>query len=224
MIFSYTLINVFHDICPRQAYERWWLKVKVPESPEMKKGFADHKSLENRFKFGHKLPDHLDVCEPTCEALIARGIPITEVKMGVDRNLASTGFFDNDCYLRSVADVKLYNADNTTVFIGDWKTGKKRENGEPLQLMILAASAFAYYPTLQSATCTNIYTQTGQMGAIHNWKRSELPELWRTIVPLIQEIEQAEAAKRFPERQGPLCKWCPVFKCQHNTNPEKGNV
>lgn len=222
MIFAYTLINTFHDVCPWQAYQRWWLKLKVPTTPEMQKGFDDHSALEKRLKFGHALPPHLDVCEPTCEALMARGIPITETKMGVTRSLESTGFWDNDCYLRSVADVKLYNDGNTSVFIGDWKTGKKREDGEPLQLMILAGSAFAYYPTLQTVAAANIYTSDGKTGKVHTWRRSQLPEIWRTIVPMIQEIEQAEKDNNFPKRKGPLCGWCPVFSCEHNRNPQKG--
>lgn len=230
MIYSYTLVNTFHDVCPRQAYERWWLKIKVPESPEMVAGMKDHKSLEKRLKHGHQLPDHLDGVEPICEAFMARGIPQAEVKFAVDRDLADTGFFDDDCYIRGVSDVKLYNAANTSVFIGDWKTGKPKEDGEPLQLMINAAAEFAATPTANAVSCANIYTKTATMGTVHNWQRSEVPTLWRSIVPLIDEIEDAEEKLQqgknvdlaFPKRQGPLCGWCPVFTCSFNRNTQRG--
>lgn len=227
MIFSYSLISCFHDVCPRQAYERWWNKLKGPESTEMKAGFADHAALEKRLKYGHELPPHLDKCEPIVEALLtpranATGIPLTERKMGVDRQCNFTGFFDNDCYIRSVADVMNYARDNISVFIGDWKTGKPKEDKEPLQHMILAATAFAEYPEMQHVSAANIYTKTGLLGTVNTWQRSELPGLWRVIIPLVQEIEDAEQRKAFPERKGPLCAWCPVFKCQHNNNPQRG--
>lgn len=225
MIYSYTLINTFHDVCPRQAYERYYAKsVPFVETPKLKKGKDDHKALENRLGFGHALPDHLDICEPICENLMSRGIPLTETKMGVTRQLEPCGFWDNDAYLRGASDVMLYNKPSTSVFIGDWKTGKKREDGAPLQLMILAAFAFAGTAALELAAAANIYTQTGKLGTLHTWRRSELPEIWRTVIPLIQEIELAETNKHFPERQGPLCKWCAVFSCRFNTNPEKANA
>lgn len=222
VIYSYSLINTFHEVCPRQAYERWWLKCPTPVSAKLTKGNADHKALEKRLVHGNRLPDDLQQCEPICEAFMARGVPVAETKFAVNRALESTGFFDSDCYIRGVSDVKLYSKNDTSVFIGDWKTGKKREQGEPLQLMINAAAEFAETPDAQTVTCANIYTKPGQMGQVHSWKRSELPELWRVIVPLVQEIEQAEAAGKFPERQSPLCAWCPVFHCQHNRNPQRG--
>lgn len=189
----------------------------------MKAGMDDHKALEKRLQHGYTLPDHLYACERIIVPLLERGIPLAERKMGVTRNLDFTGFFDNDVYIRSVADVMLYAKDNSSVFIGDWKTGKVKEDKDPLQHKILAATAFSEYPQMQLVAAANIYTKTATMGNVNTWRRSELPGLWRDIIPLVQEIEAAEQRKSFPERQGPLCGWCPVFKCRHNTNPQRGN-
>jgi len=222
MIYSYSLINCFHEVCPRQAYERWWLKVKAPYTPEQYNGITLHKATERRMLHDVPLPPELTQIEHLCKALEGRGIPQLEVKMATARDCTATGFWDGDAYLRGVLDVALYNADNTQVFIGDWKTGKKREDGVPLQLMIFAAFTFAYDEPLKQVTAVNMYTRDGTMGKVHTWNRSELPELWRHILPLIHEIEQAEFDQKWPERQGPLCAWCPVFHCQHNRNPQKG--
>src|ERR1700750_1810694 len=102
MIFSYTLIDTFHNVCPRQAYERWWLKVKEPETQAMIDGKWAHKCLAQRLMYRESLPFGVKDLEPTCAAIEARGTAQCEVKMAVDRNLQSSGFFDNDTYIRGV--------------------------------------------------------------------------------------------------------------------------
>lgn len=219
MIYSYTLIDTYQT-CPRQAYERFWLKIPVPETPELKKGKETHKALERRLLFDHPLVEELAHLEPICAAIDSRGVPQVEVKLGVDRQLEKTGFFDNDVYLRSVLDVLLLSEDRTKGIIKDWKTGKNREaQKEPLQLMIFAAQAFAAVSELQNLTCLNVYTTNGTLGTAHHWTRAELPSLWRDIVPKIHEIEQAEFDQTWPEKPSALCGWCPVKNCQHNASP-----
>lgn len=219
MIFSYTLLNTYEN-CPRQAYERYWLKIPVPETDEMALGKQIHKHLENRLLFGldnNPLPTPLEPLEPICRSLEVRGVPETELKIAVSRDLTDTGFFDGDAYLRGVIDVRLLDAGREGAFILDWKTGKNREaDKEPLQLMICAAMTFAAEPTVQHVMAANCYTKTAQLGQAHSWRRSELPDLWRTILPLIHEIEQAEFDGKWPERPSGLCGWCPVKNCQHN--------
>lgn len=218
MIFSYTLIDTFHNVCPRQAYERF-VKKSIPfvETPEMKKGKEAHKALEKRLSHSYPLPGGLAACEPVAKAIDARGIPFVEKRFGVDRNLNHTGFFDTDVWLRGNVDVQLMSKEYAGAFIVDWKTGKNREGGkEPWQLMIYAGATFAEYPECQRVTAVNVYTGTGQMGTAHTWTYTEAPAIWRTIVPLMQEIEYAEQTGKWPETPGPLCGWCPVVKCQHN--------
>ncbi len=219
MIFSYTLIDTFHNVCPRQAHERWWLKIPVPETAEMLEGKKVHKHLENRLGLRRAtplpLPPELESLEPICAALAVRGSVETELKTAVDRELGHTGFFDRDAYIRGVLDVLVRGDRNA--FVVDWKTGKNREAGkEPLQLMLSAAYVLTELPHMEQVTAVNVYTKTGQMGTAHSWTRAELPGIWRTILPLVQEIEQAEAERKWPETPSGLCGWCPVLKCQHN--------
>jgi hypothetical protein len=222
MIFSYTLIDTFHNTCPRQAYERWWNKIPVPASKEMDEGKRVHKHLENRLGL-HKpvqLPAELQHLEPICQSIEGRGSPTTELKVAVNRNLEHSGFFDKDTYCRGVLDVLLRGQTSAAVF--DWKTGKNREGDkEPLQLMLSAAYVLTELKHIDSVMAANIYTKTGQLGQAHTWTRAELPGIWRTIVPLIDEIEQAErqGPRAFMEKPSGLCGWCPVFACQHNRTP-----
>ena len=217
MIFSYTLIDTFHNVCPRQAYERWWNKLPSPDSPESLAGKRVHKELERRLSFREPMLFEMRELEPICAAIEARGVVQTEKKLAVARDLTSTGFFDGDVYLRGVLDVLL--VPGRSAFVVDWKTGKNREaSKEPLQLMLSAAYVFAEYPDVGAVTALNVYTKTAQMGQAHSWSRAELPTIWRTLLPLVHEIEQAEmdGPSAFKERPGALCGYCPVKNCQHN--------
>lgn len=220
MIHSYSSISTYHDSCPRQFYERYVSKTApFIDTPETLAGKRDHKALENRLLHDTPLPEHLTQCEPVCAAIDARGIAQLEVRMAVKDDLTETTFFARDAWCRGVLDVLLCQKDFSSAFIADWKTGKNREAGkEPLQLMLSAGYVFSYYPEMQSISAVNIYTKTGQMGAPHTWTRAELPTIWRTIVPLVQEIENAlpGGAAAFPERPSGLCGYCPVLTCQHN--------
>lgn len=220
MIHSYSSISCFHDSCPRQFYERYVSKTApFVETPETIEGKRVHKALEDRLLHDTPLDTDLAHCEPICAAIDARGIPQLEVRMAVDKKLEDTTFFAKDAWCRGVLDVLLCTPDYKSAFIADWKTGKNREAGkEPVQLMLSAGYVFANYPEMQSISAVNIYTKTGSMGMAHSWQRSELGAIWRTIVPLIQEIENQlpKGAAAFPERPSGLCGWCPVKTCQHN--------
>lgn len=211
--------------CARQAYERFVAKT-IPwvDTPELLAGKQDHKSLERRLQHDVPLPAHLEQCEGPVRAVLSRGTPLVEYKIAVDRNLAPTGFFDHDVYIRGVLDVLLLTKNWQTGFVVDWKTGKNREGQygkEPLQLMLSAAYVFAGHDNCESVTALNIYTGAAQMGTAHTWQRSELPELWRHVMPIIHEMEGCESAGKWPETPGPLCGWCPVLACSHNRSKER---
>lgn len=223
LVFSYTIIDCFHEVCPRQVHARWIRKVPQPETEALREGKRAHAELEARMMKKHSLEFGLHKMEAICAAVEKRGTVKTELKMGVNRDLQPASFFSNGVYIRSVLDVLVTNGSGAVNV--DWKTGKNREGDKtPLQLMLGAAQTFTAYPEVQNVLAFNAYTKTGGTGTVHSWNRSELPEIWRTVLPLIHEIEQAEFDNNWPERPGPLCGWCPDFSCSHNKNPDKPNA
>lgn len=214
MIFSYTLLSTFHDVCPRQAHERFWLKIPVAETPEMQTGTRVHKYIEEAVTGKDPLPAWLAHVNPVLASLMARGgEAMAEQKLAVNRSLQATGFWDGDAWLRGSIDFLLLSEPNALVV--DWKTGKKRD--KDLQLLLYALFVFAKYELVEAVTCVNYFVAENQkpMGQPFTWRRSEVPEMWRRVVPLIHEIELCEAENRWVERPSGLCSWCPVEKCQH---------
>lgn len=213
MIFSYTLIDTFHNVCPRQAHERFWLKIPVPRTPEMDAGTSVHVMIDQFIKDGRALPDKLQHIVPVINSLLARGgEAAAEQKMAVDRQLQATEFWADDAYIRGSLDFLLVTEPNALVV--DWKTGKKRD--KELQLMLYALFVFAKHPSVERVTCLNFFiADASPMGQPRTWARSELPEMWRHVLPLVHEIEQAEFDGKWPERASGLCGWCPVKQCRH---------
>lgn len=214
-VHSYTAIDTFHNICPRQANERFIAKtIPYSETPAMQDGKRIHKYIEDHINGVDPLPAWMGHVVPVIESLkrYGEGATRAELKMGVTNELAACHFFDPRVYLRGSIDLLL--ATNDTALIVDWKTGKKRD--KELQLMLYALFAFAVLPMLQNITALNFYVKEADpFGKRFTWTRAEVPEMWRTVIPLMHEIEQAIATGRFIERPGPLCKWCPVETCQH---------
>lgn len=216
MIFSYTLIDTFHNVCERQAYERFIAKsVKVDQTEDMEVGTRVHKYIEDHINGVDPLPAWLKHLIPVIESLKqhGRGATRTELKMGVTKDLAACDFFAGDVYLRGGIDLLLATDDRALII--DWKTGKKRD--KELQLLIYALFIFAVLPMIQQITCMNYFVaeNNAPMGQPFTWRRSQVSEMWREVLPLIHEIEAAIASGRFAEKPSGLCSYCPVQACQH---------
>lgn len=223
MIFSYTFLNTYHDICPRRAYEIYIAKsIPYTDTPATIEGKALHKAIERRMLHGAPLPPELATIEPICASFTGRGLKLAvEMKLGATKDWRPTDFFekkapdkiyDDTPRLRGVPDLNAYTtALQADAIIVDWKTGKPRDNY--LQHSINAALVFAHYGRVQRITALNVYTRTGEIGERHSFGRGTLAQQHAHLARLMDEVEQAET---FPERRSPLCQWCPVRACQHN--------
>lgn len=212
MIFSYSLISCF-DNCPRQAHERWWLKLPVEDTPELIAGHAAHKAIEAHIENDAELPANLSNVGAIISSFIARGGQyIAEHKCAVNRQLQGVPFWDKDAYIRGSIDFLFSQGPHA--FVVDWKTGKKRD--KELQLMLYALLVFAHFDSIQQVTTLNYYINEREpFGEPRTWARSESAGLWRHVLPLVHEIEQAEFDGKWPEKPSGLCGWCPVKHCQH---------
>src|SRR5262249_53398626 len=129
------------------------------------------------------------------------------------------GYFDNDVWVRGLADVigirsgEPQSWPTDTGLMLDWKTGKRRV--DELQLKILGTIAFAYYPTLNEIDSGYFWLQARAVDKVRI-KRSEQTSIWSEILPRVTALEQAYNNANMPAREGPLCRYCPVTSCAYN--------
>jgi hypothetical protein len=97
------------------------------------------------------------------------GDKLFEYQMAIRRDKSPCGWFDNDVWLRSIADVLVI--DDPTAFVFDWKTGKVREN--PTQLKLFAAMVMSHLPVNTVKTCY-VWLQYEQV-TMDTYHRADLP-------------------------------------------------
>ena len=224
LIYSFSFLDCYHNVCPRQAWEKYVAKT-VKYVPQVSADGVDaHKALEDRLKRDVPLPPPLANAEPVCASLKKPGLKLAiEVKMGCTVDWRPAPFFENNDpqspapRFRGVPDVNAYAPAAGAAVLVDWKP-KAKNNW--LQHAINASLVFANYDTVRSITAFNVIYKTGGLGERHSFSRDTLAETHAVIRRLADEIDAAGRSARWPERQGPLCAWCAVEACQFNRNKE----
>lgn len=214
LVGSYTLLNTY-DICPHQAFRRFVVKdIPFVETPAMKHGTEVHTGMERRIKNGTVAYREY---EPFAEAFLRAEVSFrtAEMKVGMRRDGDACDFFDKDVWFRGKIDVVLAGA--THGFIGDWKTGKTREDPDELELFSLMLKS--RMPQLTKVTGVYVWLKEMKLGKIHDL--SDFAGKFRSLVSRMDEIEQAKKMDWWPKQQGPLCNWCSVLDCEFNKNQGK---
>lgn len=215
---SYTVFDAFEN-CPLRYKHKYILREKEPETEHTRHGNLVHSALENRVRNNEVLPVPYRVYEPLAGS-VARAASkpgacvLTEYPFGVNRKLEPVGFFDKNVWGRGKGDVIIVNGPRA--WIGDWKTGKRREKKD--QLEIFSAFLFVCNPEVETVTATNLWLKEGKVGEIFIFHKRDTGQVWAEITRKAERIEKAVETDRFPPKPSPLCAYCAVHKCQFNPN------
>lgn len=202
MIFSYSAIKTYNT-CPRQYEALHLLKThKRESSPALEKGIEFHKKLEDAIRDGKGLPQKLKSWEVLASKL-HQGGAVPERKMAVDRNLQPCDFFDDHAWIRGVIDVD-FEVGNTCLQI-DWKTGKVRPDA--LQADFYALLKWAQNPNL-TIDFKFAFLEHNVVHPVHPTTKAK-----DEVPAMVSRIEMAE---EFPPTPSFLCRYCPVYECEHN--------
>lgn len=212
-VFTYTNINTYL-ICPQQMFRRYVKKdLEFKMTPEMDFGNQVHTAMEYRLG-GKPLPVNMQQWEPLVAAFDGLKVK-AEMKLGITAEGRPTGFFDKDVWLRGKADVVAIAG--TACFLPDWKTGKPRE--EPLELAVNAMLVHAHNPHLRTFTGSYVWLKENRLGLAHDV--SDTNSTWAKINNHVEDIQESMATGDWPKNKSPLCSWCDVFDCEHNSNPKR---
>lgn len=208
---SYTSLDDFVN-CPRQFYEKRVAKsVKEEKSEQMIWGERVHKWFELRQLENQALPDDVAEHEPFMQRLKKMpGLAWTEQKVALNRKMETCGFFDADVWFRGVIDYKKVHREHAVVV--DYKTGKPHSKFN--QLKLFALHTFADHPDVEAVDVMFYWTKT-QGTTKQIYRRSEIPELWKSFVPNLRQYAQAFKEDIWQPRPSGLCNgWCSVTSCE----------
>lgn len=205
VIGSYTLLKTFEQ-CPRQAHHRFVLRdLPFEETEAIKWGSRVHKALENRIRRGTPLPDDMPKYEKWVTSLPHAE---AEMKVAVRQDWSFCDFFADDVWFRGKADVVAVNG--SSAIIVDWKTGKRRE--DPDELEILAALLKARHPELLNIVGWYVWLKDHALGKLHHL--SAVADKRKEIDARMAQVARAEQHEHWPPNETPLCGWCGVKTCE----------
>jgi hypothetical protein len=211
---SYTALTSF-ETCPWR-YKLTKITKQVQEAPydHRNEGNLIHKAFELHLKGEAWLPDQYKKWLPMLERLKkAPGELEAERKVALTPQFTETTYFGKDVWLRAGFDVRLRQANKSTLL--DWKNGKRKFDAD--QLKLFAGVEFKLSPDVDVVETAYVWLQTGKIDK-ETFTRDQAPIIWQEFTQRVGRIEHAIKTDNFPKRPSGLCRqWCPVGKrlCEH---------
>ena len=213
---NYSFYNQFEN-CPHKAFQIYVAKsIPYVESPEMAWGNKVHTAMEHRIKHGTPLPEGMEAAENTAGVFhgMAKTLPVhVEHKLAMRQDGQPCDYWDDKAFFRGKLDCVTTNTITTYAWMIDWKTGNVRE--EPFELECGALLLKVNQPTLEQITGEYFWFKTGQPGLRYTF--SNHGQTYDKLVKLRLEAEGYLRSGEWPKRKTPLCGWCDVLACEHNT-------
>lgn len=216
LVFSYTFLNTY-EICPHQCFRRYIRKdIPYVETAQMKWGNQVHSAMEVRIRAGKPLPYDMHKWENLAVPFVGRSAHI-EWQLGMTQEGKPADYWGDKApvYLRGKIDCAV--VDTTKAYIADWKTGKTRE--DPFELEVGALLLKTAIPSLEQIVGRYAWLAEDRMGRLHDL--SDTVRTRQRVDGIVHRIEADRAAGHFEKREGPLCKWCNVYDCEFNRNPDR---
>jgi len=211
---SFSSINTFHT-CPKQYEHLYVLKdVKSIPGEAALWGTEVHRQLEEYIANGTPVTDPAAMRGVVFVDQARKGAPgwseYAEHKWGLTEDFKTTGFSDNDCLLRGVID--FLRVGDGKALIVDWKTGKKKDNTD--QMDIFALAAFHTFPEVKKIRGIYVWLKEGESPTMKDYLRSDLDRLKEEVLEKLEPIQMAAETGEYPMKMSGLCRgWCPVKTC-----------
>lgn len=218
---TYTFYNNMEN-CPHKAWHLYVLKdIPRTESPEMKWGNDVHTAMENAIAKGTPLPDTMKDAVEVASAFrqIYDKLPtLVEAKLAMTARGEPCDFWDDKlAWFRGKADVSVFTNERATAWIVDWKTGSVRE--DPFELETNALLLKVNHPTLTEVIGEYYWIKTGSKGL--RYTLTKFGDTFARLQALRAEAEGYMRSGEWPKRKNPLCGWCGVLSCEHNTSHKR---
>ncbi len=215
---SYSSIKTF-DQCPKKYYHLKIAKdVKDGDTTATIYGKEVHKAAEDFIKDGTPIPAKFSFIQPVVDSLNKiKGEKYCELQLGVaqrDGKIVTSDFFAKDVWWRGIADLVII--DGTTAYLVDYKTSKNAKYADTKQLDLLAGALFLKFPQVQLIKSALIFVVSNEMVKKKHESMFKTAYL-NTMRPEIARLEAAMKNNVWNPNAGPLCKFCPVTECLHNT-------
>jgi len=214
---SYSSIKTFEQ-CPKKYYHLKVAKdVKDTGSEATIYGQSVHTAAEEYIRDGKAIPKKFDFIKPILDSLNKiDGEKHCELKLGVkiEDDYEICDFFDPDVWWRGIADLVIVNGD--TAYSVDYKTSKSAKYADTKQLDLVAAAIFTKFPEVQKIKSALAFVVSKDF-ITKDHVRSDRDKYFQVFSPQLDRLNTAQETDVWNANSGPLCRYCPVIYCEHNS-------
>lgn len=215
---SYSSIKTFEQ-CPKKYYHLKVLKdIKDSGSQATIYGQEVHQAAEDYVKDGTPIPEKFAYIRKVVERIAKqKGDKYTEHKMGLKKTedgYETCKFLGKDVWWRGIADVVIINGN--TAYSIDYKTSKNARYADTKQLDLVAGGLFVEFPEVDTIKSALLFVVSGDL-IRKNHYREHMDKYINTFEPTLDRLDTAEQTAVWNAVSGPLCRFCPVISCEHNT-------
>lgn len=203
---SYSRLSCFEQ-CERKFEYLYVLKSVVDDGNEFTQyGTRVHTALEEYGRDGTPLPPESAQFKPIVDVVLKQsGDKLFEYKMAIKQDFSPCDWFDKEVWVRGIADVIVTRG--KVAFVGDWKTGKVKDN--PTQVKLFACMVMAHFPEVDTVRTAFIWLGHDEV-TDDKFHRQYLDEMWATLTPRFAAVQEAVDIGVFKSKPSGLCNWCPA--------------
>lgn len=212
LAWSFSALSVF-DTCRKKFYHLKVAKdVKDGDSEAAAEGKEVHAVMFHRVINGKALPVPLRQHEKMAAKFAgADGQKYGEMKMCLNDKFEPVDWFAKDAWVRAIIDLLIVRG--KTAIIVDWKTGKRKDEFDQLELS--AAVLSRYMPEIEEFRLVFVWLRDQEITPPKTIMKADMKQVWLKFLPKVKEIEDARKTTNFPATESGLCGWCPVTTCPH---------
>lgn len=215
---SYSSIKTFEQ-CPKKYYHLKILKdIKDSGNTATIYGQQVHQAAEDYVKDGTPIPEKFAYIRGVVERIAKQdGKKYTEHKMGLKKTedgYETCEFLGKDVWWRGIADVVIING--STAYSIDYKTSKNARYADTKQLDLVAGGLFVEFPQLDTIRSALVFVVSGDVVKKDHY-REHMDKYLNTFESALDRLNNAEQSAVWNAVTGPLCRFCPVVSCEHNT-------
>lgn len=211
---SFSRLKTFEQ-CPKKFNHLYILKdVQDKETDAILYGNEVHKAAEEYIRDGKPIPKKFSYMQKVLDRLRQfKGDKHCELKLAVSEDYTPVEFFAPDVWYRGIVDLLI--VDGNRAHMVDYKTGKNARYADTTQLDAMAAAVFSHFPEVEVIKSALLFVVSKEL-IKKTHKRELVKSYWNVFEPKLDRLVTAEETGVWNAVSGPLCRYCPVTKCEHH--------
>lgn len=211
IVWSYSLLHNFRDICPHQGEARYITKTtKFIPTPESQFGDYVHEALALRVGAQKPLPVDINKWERFAVPFDGKGARTEDwYQVGPDGRECKKWAPEKVGH----GKLDLVIIKNDIGYLADWKTGNSKYEDE-FELAVNAVLLKGRYPHLTRIIGQYVWLKDGRLSKPYDVSNTQAT--WNEIQSIMATVTNYRKIAEFPKRPSGLCGWCQRYDCSEN--------